>query len=46
MFMAAFGEEIILAAPGADRFSDQFFTGDVTLRRIDNVDSGVKGAVQ
>ncbi len=44
--MAALGKEIILRAPAADRFSDQFLTGDVTLGGVDYVESGIECAIQ
>jgi hypothetical protein len=44
--MAAFGKEIVIASSSADRVSDQFLTGDVTLGRIDDVDPGFESTIQ
>ena len=45
-FMAAFGKEIVITSSGTDRISDQFLTGNVTLRRIDDVDPDVESTIQ
>ena len=44
--MAALGKEIVVAPPFADCFSDEVFAAFIALARVDNIQSGVKRALE